>query len=120
VGGEAEGTAAMTGWNAYWRAQRDDIRHRLPQNYVTCENCDGDGGYAVATWPSYADEERWVECPQCGGLGYVRGEGKPITEHQAIIKHVVSVLKAQAETEPPSYIIQQTYLHAISVVENLT
>lgn len=37
----------------------------------TCENCGGDGGFA--------EEEAWVECPACGGSGWVRGCAEPLT-----------------------------------------
>jgi DnaJ-class molecular chaperone len=39
----------------------------------TCENCDGEGGWAriERNWYGEADSETWDDCPACGGCGWV-------------------------------------------------
>lgn len=50
---------------------------------VTCENCDGDGGFEVTVmvskWGDCSEASKWIDCPQCNGSGWARGEGEPIT-----------------------------------------
>jgi DnaJ-class molecular chaperone len=56
---------------------------------TTCENCDGEGGfdYVATTWldggQRYVDG--WVECPACGGSGWVYGdEPQQLTEDDLV------------------------------------
>lgn len=46
-----------------------------------CENCEGEGGWAsiFVNWYGEADEERWVECPACGGSGWVYADPPQLT-----------------------------------------
>jgi DnaJ-class molecular chaperone len=49
----------------------------------TCENCDGEGGfdYVTTTWLDHSGwyVNGWVECPTCGGTGWVDGEPPQLT-----------------------------------------
>lgn len=48
-----------------------------------CDNCDGDGGWAIVEGRDYCVKERWVGCPSCGGSGRVDREPEPLTEGEA-------------------------------------
>jgi hypothetical protein len=53
-----------------------------------CENCDGKGGfdYTGTVWLDHSGHyaDGWVECPACGGTGWVCGEPQQLTEDDLI------------------------------------
>lgn len=52
--------------------------------FMTCDNCGGDGGFETVEMPSnkWGDptpDGRWITCQECAGSGWVIGTPPPIT-----------------------------------------